>query len=103
MGILSIFDVKKDFTYLQTSGILDKLETEIRSQVIAYVQKEMNGSDKMSAVVTAVSALIAKEITPVNPVLGAIFTVLAPQLIQYAYNLLKEYVDGLTATPPTQP
>ena len=96
MSILAVFNLKKDFEKLKNSGTFDMLKKCIENQIILIAKKELSGDQKKETVVNSTVAYISRYITPVNPIIGVAVASIAPQLVQYLYDSLKRYVDGLT-------
>jgi hypothetical protein len=96
MKFLQIFNLKKDFIYLRDSGKLDELKHYIEAQIIYYAKKELAGSQKKDLVINLVNGFIIRSIIPINGIIGSILMTLAPSVVQYLYDSLVKFVDGLT-------
>jgi hypothetical protein len=96
MKFLQIFNLKKDFIYLKEHGVIDELKEYIESQIIYYAKKQLAGSRKKDLVVNLVNGFIIRSIMPINGVIGSILITITPNIVQYLYDSLVKFVDGLT-------
>jgi hypothetical protein len=96
MKFLQIFNLKKDFIYLRDSGKLDELKEYAEKEIIYFAKKQLAGSQKKDTVVNLVTGFIMRSIVPINGVIGSVLIALAPSVVQYLYDSLVRYVDGLT-------
>lgn len=101
MGLMSLINLKEDFEELKARPEVVALFDFTKSKVISYVGSEVItvGAQKKDAVVKEVIEYITEHFVTKNTILSYLINLLigfVPELVQFIYNQLATYIEGLT-------
>ncbi len=100
MNILSYFDFRNKFKSIFTRDNINKLKNKIKEEIIYYVRnKDLLGPQKKELVVGAIQKYISITFVSSNFIVSFFIKILIANtstIVQIIYELLKDYIDGLT-------
>lgn len=100
MGIISLINLKKDIKNVFNEENISKLKNFIKDKIVEFVNnKDLLGNEKKAKVVELVINFIIKTFITKNRYVQILIDLLikfVPNIVQHIYDLLQEYIDGLT-------
>ena len=100
MSIISYFSFKEKIKTLFTIEKITALKNQIKKEIISYVNKhELLGEEKKALVVESIKKYIKHNFVSSNVITSFVFSILitnTPIIVQIIYELLEDYIDGLT-------
>ena len=98
--IFQIFNLKKDFEYLEKKGYIDNFVNYTITLIKQAAKSGLEKPEKKEFVIKTVASFILKStIIATNPLLGKIIIFVLPIIVENLYQALKSFVDGLTVIP----
>lgn len=97
--MISLFTFKNELKKVFSSENIGKLKDYAEEKIIYFVDKDLLGEEKKRKVTEAVIAYILANFITKNGIVNFFIQLLiqfTPDIIQYLYDSLKKYVDGLT-------